>query len=202
MKSFSRYLQLYTLHFVEQQTPNMRAIHVRLSTVRYLMTDLPQTLNQVWDADHNKGQALVESLTKQRIHTVIEDERVQQSLLATKWHPYATLRERHALPSTIIPTKALPSPTPFDRRLDQAERVLQIMKTGLEVANAGLVLWQTWQATRNERQQIFEAIKTTIVGQREALDHGNAKDFIEGYLASHKDDPVHPLLFDSTEEQN
>lgn len=201
MKTFSHYLQLYTLHFVEQNTSQQRLIHIRLSTVQYLLSHLPNDIETAWQQEHTINLEVVQRTTAHRVQQLLDDPIAQQRLLTTHWQPYQALRQHQALPE-VPRIRPAAQTTGMERRIDQAERILQLMKTTLEVANAGLVLWQTWQATRNERQQLIDAIRTTLQGQTEALQVGTAQDFVTGYLAAHTDDPIYPLLFDQSEDEN
>ncbi len=201
MKSLSHYLQLYTLHFIEQHTPHQHLVHIRLSAVQYLLADLPDGVEALWQHQQIVQYDLIQQTTQQRLQQLLNDESSQQRLLATRWQPYTALRQHHALPTLDYYSPTIPTAS-FDRRLDQAERMLRLMKTTLEVANAGLILWQTWQASRNERQQLLAAIRATLVGQAQALEASTAQDFITGYLAAHTHDPVHQMLFDNPEDND
>ncbi|PJF39125.1 MAG: hypothetical protein CUN55_15245 [Phototrophicales bacterium] len=202
MTTFSHYLQLYTLHYVEQQTPQQRFIYLRLSTVQYILTHLPEDINTTWTNAPHSAIDQIHYTTTQRVKHLLDDVTLQKQLFSKQWQPYLTLRQQHMLPD--ISAFIQPSPpaiTTLDRRLQQMEQFLRVVKMTMEVANVGLTLLQTWQASRHERQQLLAAIRTTLQGQTKALSVGQDEDFIQGYLAAHADDPVHPLLFDETKEQ-
>jgi hypothetical protein len=201
MIRFTRYLQLYTLHQIERSPYGRREIlHIRLSVVHHALRQLPQGLNEQWRADPQAGIEQARELIAPRLAQVLEDDTIQQQLLAPRnWQPYHTLRGQHALPALPPPPTLTPNTSTlsvFDRRLQQAERVLRFTKTALEVANAGLVLWKSWRALRDDQKLVIDALHSTIHGQEQALQNASQSDFVRGYLNAHQHDPVYPAIFD------
>lgn len=197
---FTRYLRLFTLHTVEQSAGHQRLLRARLVMVRYSLERMSAQLNIDWQHNPQQGIEQARHELVPRLQTLYDNSDLWHELLedAPRWEPYQALRERHALPSLPTPpTRALtlyPTST-FSRRLDQTERLLQLTKTALEVANAGLILWQTWRRMRDDRYLLNDALRATIEGQELALEQGSDAEFVQRYLQAHGDDPVYPILF-------
>lgn len=197
---FTRYLRLFTLHAVEQNVGHQRLLRARLVTVRYSLERMSAQLNIDWqhNPQYSIDQARDEIVPRQQL--LVDNDDLWHELLeeAPRWEPYRELRERHALPSLPAPPSRALAPyplSPLSRRLDQTERLLQLTRTALEVANAGLILWQTWRRIRDERYLLHDALRATIEGQEMALEQANDADFVQHYLQAHGNDPVYPILF-------
>ncbi|MCB9436977.1 MAG: hypothetical protein H6673_08280 [Anaerolineales bacterium] len=197
---FTRYLRLFTLHAVEQNVGHQRLLRARLVTVRYSLEQMSAQLNIDWqhNPQNSINQARNEIVPRQQL--LVNNDDLWHALWeeAPRWEPYRELRERHALPSLAAPPSRALTPYPvstFSRRLDQTERLLQLTRTALEVANAGLILWQTWRHVRDERYLLHDALRATIEGQEMALEQASDADFVQHYLQAYGDDPVYPILF-------
>lgn len=197
---FTRYLRLFTLHTVEHNVGHQRLLRARLVTVRYSLERMSAQLDIDWqhNPQHSIDQARAEIVPRQQL--LVDNDDLWHELLDTapRWEPYRELRERHALPSLPAPPNRTLTPyplSPLSRRLDQTERLLQLTRTALEVANAGLILWQTWRRIRDERFLLHDALRATIEGQEMALEQATDADFVQHYLHAHGDDPMYPILF-------
>lgn len=202
MIQFTRYLQLFSLHQVQADKQAVRHIELRLSILHYTLKALPASLNEAWQEDPYTAITKVQSVIRPRIATLMEDSAIQENMLQTKWEPYQALRQQNAIPQ-LPPTQAL---TPsyhqslFDRRMAQAERLLYLGKMTLDIANAGLILWHTWRAARDQGQLVIDAVRKTIESQEKALASATSEDFVRGYLAAHNEDPVYPIVFPEESE--
>ncbi len=192
-QSFVRYLRLYTLHAVEQTATHQRILQARVTTVRYVFQPLSRELNQDWQTDASQSVDKARSIIIPRLHNLLDDDTEWQHLLheTDRWQPYLELRRAGAMPS--IPQ--IPASKPVSR-LGRAERWLQITKTALEVANTGLVLWQSWRRFQDERRLLQDSIRAMLTGGERALDHALEPGFIQGYLAEHGDDPAYDAIFE------
>lgn len=197
MLKFTQFLQLYTLHQIEHSPYGRREVlHVRLAVLRYGLRQLPGGLNQQWQSDPHRSINQARDVIVPRLARILEDNTVQQQLLQPQdWQPYHARREAHAVPTLPASTPTPQTPSGFDKRLHQAEQVLRFTKTALEVANAGLVLWKSWRALRDDNRLVIDALNRTIQGQEQALQRGTDTDFVRGYLAAHQDDPAHRTIF-------
>ena len=198
MVKFGRFLQLYTLHQIENSDFVQREVlHIRLSIVRYALQQLPSTLNENWRLDPQQGVDAARQFIVPRLARLLDDEPLQDQLLAQNWEPYHQLRAENAVPA--LPSARVLAPSNaksvVSKRIDQAERFLRLTKTAFEVANAGLVLWKSWRAMRNERPVIIDAIGSTIQSQENALQQGKVSEFVHAYLDKHTKDPAHPVVF-------
>lgn len=197
---FTRYLRLFTLHAVEQHAGHQRLLRARLVTVRYSLERMSAQLNIDWKNDPQQGIEQTRDEIVPRLQTLYDNNDLWHDLLedTPRWEPYRTLRQHHAIPSLpTAPSRALtlyPTHT-LSRRLDQTERLLQLTKTALEVANAGLILWQTWRHMRDERYLLNDALRATIEGHEQALHHASDADFVQHYLQAYGDDPAYPIIF-------
>lgn len=198
MIKFTRYLQLYTLHHIEQTPYAQREVlHIQLSVLRYTLQQLPDMLDEQWQNEPQLAIAQTRDILMPRIAGLLDDDTIRQRVLKpTDWQPYHVLRQQHAVPQ--LPKMAAQEThlvSTFDRRLHQAERILRLTQTAVDVANAGLVLWKNWRALRDERRLVIDALHNTIRGHETALSQGSKVDFVRGYLDSHHDDPVYPTVF-------
>lgn len=194
--SFTRYVRLYTLHTLEQTAPHPRLLQARITTVQYVLQQLPTSLDADWNLDAQQGVALTRALTVERIDELLGNEARWAQLLAdaSRWQPYQTLREQSAVP-TLPTQRFLPTGTRLSRRIAQAERLLQLTQTAIEVANAGLVLWQSWRRFRDERLLLQDSVSALIERQEQALDHALDPGYVQHYLQECGDDPAYDVVF-------
>jgi hypothetical protein len=196
--SFIRYLRLYTLHSVEQSATHRRILQVRIATLHYTLADIPGEFEMLWRNEPAQGVARARQLILPRLETLLNDETAWGKVMAEppRWQPYLDLRRQRALPELPVLPRLSAAKNALAYRLDQAERWLQVTKTALDVANAGLALWQGWQKFRDERRLLQDAVRATLLGQNNALDHALERGFVPKYLAARGDDPVYPVLFE------
>ncbi len=192
--SFTRYLRLHTLHAVEQTAMHQRVLQARITTVQYVMRQLPTKLDGEWHADANQGIALTRDFTAARIHGLLGNEMHWKQLLedtAASWRPYQALRQQ-----STIPVLSSASRAGFAKRLAQAERLLYLTKTAIEVANMGLDLWERWRRFRDERSLLQESVAALVAGQEQALDQALTPGYVQHYLQHRGDDPAYDIVFE------
>ncbi|NDJ86801.1 MAG: hypothetical protein GYB66_13020 [Chloroflexi bacterium] len=198
---FVRYLQLYVLHHVQASSANGRILEARVITAHYALSDLPLSVDTAWDMSPSSAVDAAREWIVPRLEALQEDRARWHGLWhnAQRWRPYLALQDQRALPSA--PDFMVPRPPDsirpglLNRRLDQAERLLRLGRTTLEMLNAGLVLWQSWQQLRDEQRLRQDAIAATLDGQAHALQNASNRDFVQGYLDAHQDDEGHWLIF-------
>lgn len=203
--SFIRYVRLYSLHSVEQTATHRRILQARVAILQYTLTHLPGELDSVWKSEPAQGVVQAREFILPRLEGLLDDHSALAHSLVDvpRWQPYLSLRQNQSLPAIPQFPSLSTSINTLSYRLGQAERFLQLTKTALEVANAGLVLWQSWQKFRHEGRLLQDAIQATLLGHEGALQHALDPGFIPKYLAARGDDPAYSILFDehSSESQ-
>lgn len=220
---FVRYLRLYVLHQVEQYTltNNLSLLRTRIATVRYVFTDLPQHIDQQWQADSISGVSLAQEMLIPRFENLLADDQAWNKLGLMGgdnpvWQPYLSLRQ--TAPGRLIeaiPTSRslVPSPPPLPAKLarpaarlmlnvERAQRLLEVTQTALQVADTALRVWNNWKLGQAERKLLDmrrlllqDSIHATLAGQQTALNQSLEPGFVAGYLAAHGDDDAYDVLF-------
>ncbi len=219
--SFIRYLRLYTLHSVEQTASNSVYLQARIATLKYVFQHLPKALDTHWQQNTELGIISAQDVLISRFEQLLEDEDGEQSLIlngeAEIWHPYWTMRQarRFVLPAvkSFTPTLSISSSIiPYQqnrwmKRINQAERWLDLTRKTIEVANLGLQLWQQWKIGReqqrllqDQRMLLKDSVQATLIGQQAALGQASDPKFVQNYLVDHRDDEVYEFLFEDDDE--
>ncbi|MBI5930123.1 MAG: hypothetical protein HY862_12500 [Chloroflexi bacterium] len=219
---FVRYLRLYVLHQVEHTTfTNLSILRTRIATVRYIFNDLPNRLDQQWQADSISGVSLAQETLIPRFENLLADDQAWARLGLTggdypAWQPYLSLRQTapgkfiDALPSPRALVPNPPSlPAPLARpmahlmvNVERAQRLLEVTQTALQVADTALRVWNNWKLGQAERKLLEaryvllqDSIHATLSGQQTALNQSLEPGFVTGYLAAHGDDDAYDVLF-------
>ncbi|MCQ3931674.1 MAG: hypothetical protein DPW16_14550 [Chloroflexi bacterium] len=220
---FVRYLRLYVLHQVEQYTltSNLSILRTRIATVRYVFTDLPNQIDQQWQADSISGVSLTQEMLIPRFENLLADDQAWSKLGLMGgdnpvWQPYLSLRQ--TAPGRLIeaiPTSRslVPNPPPLPAKLarpaarlmvnvERAQRLLEVTQTALQVADTALRVWNNWKLGQAERKLLDmrrlllqDSIHAALAGQQTALNQSLEPGFVAGYLAAHGDDDAYDVLF-------
>jgi hypothetical protein len=215
--SFIRYLRLYTLHSLEQSASNSVYLQTRVATLRYVLSNLPKSLDVEWRQDTNLGINAAQDIITPRFEQLLAEEDIWRVLhsdgQASELRSYWGLRQAstHVLPTiqTLSPRPSvIRSITPTSQnkwmqRIYQAERWLDVAYKTIEVANLGLQFWQNWKIGReqqrllqDQRWLLKDSVQATVTGQQVALGQASDPSFVQHYLLEHGDDDVYDVLFE------
>lgn len=210
---FGRYVRLHMLHRVETAA-EVLVVRMRVETLRYSLLPLgEQPVDAAYADDPHAGAHIVREVMLPRLAALLDADDpwgVLEGLPArdTSWAQYAAERGLPPAPRsvssiTVPPVRRVRARTTLGTRLAQAQRALELLRTGIETASALATLWQNWQIGRAQvrlldaqRAALHGVIEGQLVAQADALARGVEPDYVRRYLADHSDDAAYRAVFD------